>query len=201
MIAMTKPSLRKLAAGVAIATTIGAGAFALSSVLPAGAQTGPSTSSSSPAPSVPSGPRARAKAALDGLVAKGTIDQSQEDAVISALRGALGNRPGFQGPLAGRVRGALGQVAQVAADKIGISVDDLKTELQSGKSIAEVATEHNVNPDDVKQALVDAATAKIQQAVDNGRITQDRADRIDQRLPSLADKVVNHHKGDTGPGA
>ena len=199
MTAMSKHSLRTIAAGIAIAATIGVGAFALSTVLPAGAQTGTSSSSdsSSTAPGG-HGPRARAKAALDGLVTNGTIDQDQENAVIQALQGALGNGKG-KAPLA-RLRGFLGQGVKVAADKIGISVGDLRTELKDGKSIADVATEHNVSVDSVEQALIDAATARINQAVSNNRITQDQANKIEQRLPTVIDKLVNHHKGDGAGG-
>jgi hypothetical protein len=198
MTAMTTFSPRKIVATVAIAATIGGSAFALSTVLPAGAQTGPSTASSAAAAGA-GGPRAKAKAALDGLVTDGTIDQSQEDAVIAALQGAIGGRGGPRvGP---RARGILEKAAQVAADKIGVSVDDLKAALKDGKSIADVANEHSVSPADVQQALVDAATAKLNEAVTNGKVTQDQADKIEQRLPTTAEKVVNHHKGDKGPGA
>ena len=193
MTTMSKHSLRSIAAGVAIAATIGAGAFALSTVLPAGAQTS-SDSSSSSAPA--NGPRVRAKAALDGLVSNGTITQDQENAVVQALQGALGKGKGGHA----RVRNLLGQGLKVAADKIGISVEDLRAELKDGKSIADVAAEHNVSVDDVKQALTDAATARINQAVSNGRITQDQADKIEQRLPTAIDKLVNHHRDDSSGG-
>jgi hypothetical protein len=197
MTRMTSLSPRKLVASVAIAATIGGSAFALSTVLPAGAQTGPSSSSSAPAAGA-NGPRAKAKAALDGLVTDGTITQSQEDAVVGALQGALGGGHGGRG---GRARAVIGEALQVSADKIGVSVDQLKSELQAGKSIADVANEHTVNPDDVKQAIVDAGTAKVNEAVTNGKLTQAQADKITQRLPTIADNVVNHHKGDKGPGA
>src|SRR5437763_15416051 len=115
---MTTFSARKLVASVAIAATIGGGAFALSTVLPAGAQTGPSTSSGAPAGGA-HGPRAKAKDALDGLVTDGTINQSQEDAVIAALKGAIGDGHGGGG---GRARALIGAALQVSADKINISV-------------------------------------------------------------------------------
>ncbi len=195
MSAMSKHTIRNIAAGVAIAATIGVGAFALSTVLPAGAQTNPTSSSSATADGG-HGPRARAKAALDELVTNGTINQDQENAVIQALEGARGNG---KAPLA-RLRGLLGEAVKVAADKIGITPADLRAELKDGKSIADVATEHNVSVDDVKQALTDAATARINQAVSNNRLTQDQANKIEQRLPTVIDKLVNHHKGDGAGG-
>jgi hypothetical protein len=182
--------MKKLIASVTLIAALGGGAFALSTVMPAGAQTGTSTSSAG-------GPRAKAKAALDQLVTDGTITQAQEDAVISALQGALGG-DGHGHP---RLHKLLGAVVQTSADTIGIPVDDLKAQLKAGKSIAEVAGEHQVSVDTVKQALVDAGTTKVNEAVGNGKLSQQRADAIIAKLPAMADKVVNHHKGDKGAGS
>jgi hypothetical protein len=187
--------MKKLIASIAIAAALGGGAFALNTVLPAGAQTDTGTQSQTgPDGRHPRG--AWAKAALDKLVQDGTITQAQEDAVIQALKDARPDRPG-RGE---RFHKLLRATIEVSAETIGITPEELKAELQAGKSIAEVAAEHNVSVDDVKQALVDAATAKINEAVANGRITQERADNLIERLPALVERVVNHHRGD-GPAA
>src|SRR3954464_15147057 len=86
--------MKKLLGSLGIIAALGAGAFAISAVLPAGAQ--------SPAPTTPpmssDGPCAgggghghgqAAKDALDGLVQSGVITQDQEGAVIEALKDAL----------------------------------------------------------------------------------------------------------------
>src|SRR4051794_40001818 len=52
------------------------------------------------------------------------------------------------------------EAANVAADKIGVSVSDLRQSVRRGKSIATVATDHGVKPDDVKKAIVDDISAK-----------------------------------------
>src|SRR6476659_8620990 len=129
MTAMTKSPLRKLAAGVAIAATIGLGALTLGSVLPVGAQTNPSS------PAAAGAPAGKAKAALDKLVTDGTITQAQEDAVIAAVRANVGPRAGR--PDASRLRHFLQTALSVSADKIGIAPDALRNELQAGKSIAD----------------------------------------------------------------
>src|SRR5262245_44557883 len=117
--------MKKLLGSLGIVAALGGGAFALSTVMPAGAQT--STQSSPPASSsgpAQSGGRAKAaKDALDGLVANGTINQDQENAVIQALKGALaqGGKGHFAGPRA-RIEGGM---LKVAADKIGVTPKDL----------------------------------------------------------------------------
>jgi cobalamin-dependent methionine synthase I len=90
-----------------------------------------------------------------------------------------------------RVRHAV----ELAAQTIGIDAKDLASELRAGKSIAEVATAHNVDPQTVIDALVNAATTKIEAAKNAGKITAERAAAIEQKLPELVSKLVNHHFG------
>jgi microcompartment protein CcmK/EutM len=57
----------------------------------------------------------------------------------------------------------LRHAAKVAAEAIGISTEELKAELQAGKSVAQVAEEHGVAVDSVVAAIVHARTAKAQE--------------------------------------
>ncbi|MGZ4717013.1 MAG: hypothetical protein ACXWB2_06945 [Acidimicrobiales bacterium] len=88
------------------------------------------------------------------------------------------------------------EIAQTAADKIGISVDELKADYKDGQSISEIATAHGVDPQTVADALVAKATDTLNQAVADGKLTQERADKAEARLPDLATRVIDHHKGD-----
>ena len=88
------------------------------------------------------------------------------------------------------------EIAQTAADTIGIPVDELKTDFKAGQSISEIATAHNVDPQKVADALVAKATDTINQAVADGKVSQEKADKAVARLPELATRVIDHHKGD-----
>ena len=93
---------------------------------------------------------------------------------------------------------------KAAADALGLSVKDLAKELRSGKTIAEIATEHGVAPQTVVDALVDAADQRIDKVVANGRITAERAARINERLSERITRFVNEwytHKGGAGTDA
>jgi hypothetical protein len=84
------------------------------------------------------------------------------------------------GPGGGRGRG-LGQVELEAAAKVlGMTTDELSTALQSGKTLEQLAQDANVDVQDVKDAIQAAhATemrSRIQQALDDGTITQENAD-------------------------
>lgn len=80
----------------------------------------------------------------------------------------------------------------VSAKAIGVTPQALATELKSGKSIAQVADEHNVSSQSVVDALVDAADARVTQAVSNHKLTSAQASKIDAALPGYITKVVNH---------
>ena len=84
------------------------------------------------------------------------------------------------GPGGGRGRG-LGQPELEAAAKVlGMTTDELSTALQSGKTLEQLAQDANVDVQDVKDAIqaahVTEMRSRIQQAVDDGTITQENAD-------------------------
>jgi uncharacterized protein YidB (DUF937 family) len=81
---------------------------------------------------------------------------------------------------------------QLTADTIGISTDDLKAELKSGKSIADVATAHGVDPQTVITAIDNDVNSRVDQAVADGKLTQQRGDTIKDRAPGVNTQVVDH---------
>lgn len=87
----------------------------------------------------------------------------------------------------------------VAASTIGVSESDLRTALQSGQSIADVATAHNVDVQRVIDALVADAKQHLADEVSNGRLTQGQADQIGADLQTRITDQVNH-AGLGGPG-
>lgn len=81
---------------------------------------------------------------------------------------------------------------KLAADTIGISTDELRTELKSGKSIADVATDHGVDPQTVITAIDNDVNGRVDQAVANGKLTQQRGDTIKDRAPDVIARIVDH---------
>jgi polyhydroxyalkanoate synthesis regulator phasin len=79
---------------------------------------------------------------------------------------------------------------QVAADYLGLSVDELRNELQGGGSLAEIAKEHGKSVDGLEQAVIDAAKAELDQRVAAGEITADEEQQVLDGLRShIADFV------------
>src|SRR5512146_451588 len=73
-----------------------------------------------------------------------------------------------------------------AAKALGMTPDELFTELHSGKTLADIEKEKNVDAQTVTNAVAavrkDAITKAIEQAVTDGRITRAQADWLEQGL-------------------
>ena len=156
----------------------------------------PSTGTDQPTPDQPAPDRgAWIEDALAPLVANGTITQSQADAVVSALEAAKPPMGRHGGPGFGH-----GADLDAAATAIGISTDDLRTALQSGQSLAEIAQAHGVSAQTVIDALVADAKSHIADEVASGEVTQAEAD---QKLADRTDRITAMVNGDLparGPG-
>jgi hypothetical protein len=89
-----------------------------------------------------------------------------------------------------------------AAGAIGISTDDLRTALQGGQTIAEVATAHDVDPQKVIDAMVAKSDAVIDTAVKAGKVDADRAADAKANAKEHITSFVNEgpRMGHGGPG-
>jgi hypothetical protein len=79
----------------------------------------------------------------------------------------------------------------VVADLFGITVTQLRTELETGISILAAATNHGITADALIAALTTDANAKITAAIASGAITQERGDELIAGLPTRIDSYIN----------
>ena len=89
-----------------------------------------------------------------------------------------------RGPGGGR--GLSLDTIQVAAEALHMTTDELITALQSGKTLEQIATEAGVDYEDVQAAIQQARQTelrdRIQQALDAGTISQEKADWLFEGL-------------------
>jgi uncharacterized protein YidB (DUF937 family) len=108
----------------------------------------------------------------------------------------FGNRPapGIGGPAmrGGLGFGIVGQSLDAVAKALGITTDELKTDLGKGQTIAQIATAKGLKVDDVINTLVNDATTKIDQAVTNGHLKQAMADKLKAALKTEITNLVNN---------
>jgi len=79
---------------------------------------------------------------------------------------------------------------------LGITPQELRSELRAGKSLAQIATAHGKTVDGVVDAVVAPAKARLDRAVANGHLTRQRADELLGRLTDAVEKAVQRvHAG------
>jgi hypothetical protein len=140
---------------------------------------------------------------IDALVAAATEHLEELEASLPDRMTELVNKegwgdhegPGRHGP--GRGRHLLGAGLDAAAEAIGITADELRTELEDGSTIAAVAEAHDVDVQTVIDALVAEATTRIDAAVADGTL---EADRAEEMKANLVERITAHVNGEMRPG-
>ena len=122
---------------------------------------------------------------IQQAVEDGKITQEQADAILSGegLRSVLKdvfNKDDMQ---------------TAVANALGLSVEELEAAYAEGKSIKDIAEEQGVELSDVQEAVQAAHEAAIQQAVEDGLITQEQADQLQNRRGGFG-----NHGGPRGKG-
>jgi hypothetical protein len=102
---------------------------------------------------------------------------------------AVAKAPGKAKPRAAKVQ--LRGLLPVAATYLDLTAVELRRELRSGKSLAQVATAKGKSVHGLESALLTALRSKVEAAKAAGKIDTARADRLLQRAPQLVERIVN----------
>ena len=144
-----------------------------------------------------------AEARIDAAVAAGKLTKAQGDEAKKRL--ASGGLPLLGGPgLGGGPRGGggpgfghggpgfhAGFGLDAAATYLGLSEDALRTQLQSGKSLADVAKAQNKDVAGLKAAMKAAVTKQLDQAVTDKKLTADERTKILADVDKRLDDIIN----------
>ena len=119
---------------------------------------------------------------LSGLVAKGTITQSQADAIVKAQSDAM---------VAGKAAMDKNRAAEIAivTSTLGITEDALKTRIKAGESLATIA---GAKKDALIEALVTFKNKEITDAQTAGKITADQATKMKANITARVTQMVNN---------
>jgi uncharacterized protein YidB (DUF937 family) len=97
--------------------------------------------------------------------------------------------------------GRHGPHLETAAGVLNLSVEDLRTRLRDGKTLAEVANDQGVAVQTLIDALVAEASDHIDQKVADGELTAEEAAERKATLPERIEELVNNEFPARGPGA
>lgn len=146
-------------------------------------------------------------ARIDAAVAAGKITKEQGEAMKQRAR--AGGLPGFGGGRHGGPGGHRGAKLEGAATYLGLTEAQLRAELESGKTLAEVAKDQGRSVDGLKATLKAEIEKQLDAAVEAGRLTQMQAEEKLSRMSDRLDDIVNgaahagghHGRGWGGPAA
>jgi uncharacterized protein YidB (DUF937 family) len=143
---------------------------------------------------------------VDAAVAAGRLSKDQGEALKKRIQsdqfplfGGLGGPDRFFGHF-----GHFGHFPglDTAATYLGLTEEQLRTQLESGKTLAQIAQDRNKSVDGLVAALKDDAKKKLDDGVAAGRLSKAQEDRIlsdlDQRITDLVNGKLlrpRHHDG------
>src|SRR5437763_10539470 len=127
---------------------------------------------------------------VDAAVAAGRLTKAEGDELKQRIES--GDLPLFFGPPMGHHDGfGFFGGLDAAASYLGLTETQLHTQLESGKSLAQVAKDRGKSADGLVQALVDDATKKLDAAVSAGRLTKAQEQSILSGLKQRITDMVN----------
>jgi hypothetical protein len=98
--------------------------------------------------------------------------------------------------------GGFGQTLTTAATVLGITEDQLRSELQAqGATLASVAAAHGQDRATFRQALIDATKKRLADAVTAGTLTQDQATQAETAFETGLDRLLDNPGAFSGPPA
>ncbi|MCC6227152.1 MAG: hypothetical protein IT195_12215 [Microthrixaceae bacterium] len=129
---------------------------------------------------------------LQPLVDDGTITDAQRDAVVKRLVEAAPEHRPFErrsgmGERHRGGRGLFGTKLDAAASALGISLDDLRTALRDGSSIADVAKEKGVDV----QTVIDKMVKSITETIEEMDLPEGVDPPTESRLREAVEAMVN----------
>jgi uncharacterized protein YidB (DUF937 family) len=98
-------------------------------------------------------------------------------------------------------RGLCGELGDLA-EQLGLTVDELRQQLQNGATLQQLADDAGVNLDAVVTKIKDDLKAEIDARVANGRLSQDQANAIKEKIDSfqLGDLTIPDLRGELRDG-
>jgi uncharacterized membrane protein len=132
--------------------------------------------------------RDAAKAVVAQAVKDGKVKQDQADKLNQRIdQMPLDTVPLPVVPQNKAKLASLKQMLDAAANTLGMSPRDLMEELRDGLTLEQIAQQKGVDPNKLKTTMLAVPFSRIDEAVKNGKITQDKADELKAKLEQQID--------------
>ena len=137
----------------------------------------------------------------DEAVAEGWLTEEQAERLQSRMEQMP--RGGMRGmvPFGKMDRGVMGRdtsLTSIAADALGMTLDELQAAMQGGESIADLAAERNVDTQTIVDAYVADLSESLAQHVADGKMTQQQMDDALEQAAAQATEQLDEAWQDAG---
>ena len=141
------------------------------------------------------------KAQIDQAVEDGKLTEEQAEQIKQHMdeTGLVLGGPGRGGPGGPGLHGPPPFFGEIAKE-LGISEDELHEQLRGGKSLRELAREHDKTMADLRAVAKAAIEKQIAEDVESGRLTEEQADEMREHLPEMLKNLGRGPRGHRGPG-
>lgn len=122
------------------------------------------------------------KQMIDEAVQQGKLTQEQADKIQSTATKGFGF-PGFGFGRGGNdgFKGH-GRNLDSMATALGLTTDQLNTELEAGKKIQDIVADQGMTMEQFNQKMQELRKDEISKAVSEGKLTQEQADKMQQKM-------------------
>jgi hypothetical protein len=147
-------------------------------------------------------------AQLDKAVEEGELSEEVAEAIKQRMQASgvvLGFPGGPGGEVVHRLHGPFGPgpggppVFEAIAEELGIPVERLHRQLLSGKSMRQIAEANGTTLAEVKSVAKQALEDEISEGLEDGRLTEEQADRLREDLPAMLERFMRgprfHRRG------
>jgi urease accessory protein UreF len=138
------------------------------------------------------------QAHLDQAVSNGRLTSAQEQTLLTQLKAHLDDIVNHAFP-AGAPHAKRPAFVGAVASYLGLTPAQLRDQLRSGKSLAQIATTQGKSVDGLKAAILAGAKARLDKAVAAGRLTAAQETTLLVQLSAHLDQLVDRTGAPAGP--
>jgi lambda repressor-like predicted transcriptional regulator len=132
----------------------------------------------------------------------GDITQEQADRFLDGLEDRITERVNADRPVREERghRGHHGEGAEIVSELLNMTPEEIREGFQSGSTLAELAEDRGVATEDLVDALVADARARVDAKLESGAITEEQADSILENMKERIEDRVNADRPLERPG-
>lgn len=135
----------------------------------------------------------RLASTLDELVADGTIDSAQQEAILAKMEDSSSRADRACAGIA-LVRSA--GVGEAVRDLLGMDRREIAQAWRDGQSLAEMATAKGIERQQLVDTIIGALDTRLSEAVESGRISEERKAEILASARERIETGIDVHQGE-----